>query len=172
MRATLPPFKILASLWLLQFTPHAHAEQGCPPGMLPASGTNINSCVPAPGSPDQSQQQNQALPSQPVWASRWGAIATYAPTGILGTSRDEISEEQAKRTALADCKARGGVSCKIDITYGNQCAAVVVGDKGYNVNPGATQNLAIELGMKICAEDGGKGCHAYYSACSPAVRIN
>lgn len=160
----------LLPLLLLQHVPiQAHAEGGCPPGMLPASGTDISSCAPVP--PGYYRTQPQPLPPPAQWTSRWGAIATYAPTGVLGSSENLPSKDQAEQAALSDCKARGGLNCKIDIAYGNECAAVVVGDKGYNVNPGATADLASEMGMKICTEDGGNGCHVYYSACSLPERI-
>ena len=163
-------FARLLPLFLLQQVPlPARAEGGCPPGMLPASGTDISSCVPAP--PGYYRTQPQPLPPPPLWASRWGAIATYAPTGILGSSENQPSKDQAEQAALSDCRARGGLNCKIDISYANECAAVVVGDKGYNVNPGATADLAGETGLRICAEDGGKGCHVYYSSCSLPERI-
>lgn len=167
----LSAFARLLPLFLLQQLPlQTRAEGGCPPGMLPASGTDISSCAPAP--PGYYRTQPQPLPPPPpLWASRWGAIATYAPTGVLGSSENLPSKDQAEQAALADCKAKGGLNCKVDIAYGNECAAVVVGDKGYNVNPGATADLASERGIKICAEDGGKGCHVYYSACSLPKRI-
>lgn len=161
----LSPITRLVLFLLLQHVPlQTRAEGGCPPGMLPASGTDLSSCAPVP--PGYYRRQPQPLPPPPRWISRWGAIATYAPAGVLGSSENLPSKEQAEQVALSDCNARGGLNCKIDIAYGNQCVAVVVGNKGYNVNPGATAELASETGIKICFEDGGTGCHVYYSACS------
>jgi hypothetical protein len=152
----------------------AHAEGGCPPGMIPASGTDINSCVPIPpgynNNPQQAQPRPPQLPPQ-QWEDQWGAIATYEPNGSLGTATEMPSQSSAERAALADCQSKHGSTCKIQLSYRNQCAAMVVSDKGYNVTPAATVDLAVTKGMAICTKSGDPNCHVYYSACSPAVRI-
>jgi hypothetical protein len=74
--------------------------------------------------------------------SRWGAIATYAPNGILGVATDQASKSEAEQVALLDCKLKGGPICKIEAAYDNECVAVVVGDKGYNVNTDTTVDAA------------------------------
>jgi hypothetical protein len=84
---------------------------------------------------------------------------------------DQASKSEAEQEALLDCKLKGGPICKIEVAYDNECAAVVVGDKGYNVNTDATVDAAVQYGMKTCSNAGGSGCHAYYTACSLPVRI-
>lgn len=147
------------------------AQAACPPGMIPyGTGTDISSC-----GPDDSQNQegvgNTSASSAPVWESRWGAIATYAPTGILGVSTYLPTRGQAIQSALADCKSKGGPACKLEVAYDNECAAVVVGSTGYNVTANPTVEGAIDSGMETCRNSGGQGCHMYYSACSLPVRI-
>ena len=149
-----------------------HAENGCPPGLIPASGTNINSCVPIPPGYYNNQQQVQPQPPmQPQrWADQWGAIAADSANGILGTATSMTSRSIAENAAYADCKSKGGEACTIQLSYGNQCAVVVVGDQGYNATQGATSESAKQAGMKVCNE-ADSHCHVYYSDCSLPVRI-
>jgi hypothetical protein len=144
----------------------AHAEGECPPGMFPTNPSGAQGpvgCAPIPGynAQQQAQQQQQASPP-PQWATRWGAIATDSPKGVLGA---------VVNVSMADCKAKGGTKCKVDIAYDNECAAVVVGDGGYNVGSDATTDKASQLGMNVCTKAGRTNCHVYYSACSLPVRI-
>ncbi|WP_425543733.1 DUF4189 domain-containing protein [Rhodanobacter caeni] len=149
-----------------------HAEGGCPAGYYPIGAPSGQSgpqgCAPIPR---YNQQPFQPPQPQPEWVSRWGAIATYAPAGILGVSTGRASKSAAEQEALLDCKLRGGHVCKIEIAYDNECAAVVVGDKGYNVNTDATVDAAVQYGMRTCRDAGASGCHASYTACSLPVRI-
>lgn len=148
-----------------------HAEGGCPAGMIPYSGNDPSSCGPIPpGYYGNSFQGVRQDPLPPEWSSRWGAIATYAPAGVLGASNDFPSKEAAERQALIDCQNKGGLSCKIEVAYDNECAAVVVGDQGYVVTSNPFEDAAIKAGIDTC---GGikRHCHSYYSACSRPVRI-
>lgn len=107
----------------------------------------------------------------PKWESRWGAVAIDVPSGSLGTATNLSSKRQAVKAALTDCQSKhGSTTCKIDLSYSNQCAAMVVGGKIYNVNPGATMDEAIQTGMNMC-RTAASDCHVYYSACSSAQRI-
>ncbi len=72
---------------------------------------------------------------------------------------------------MLDCAEKGGTQCKIDVVYDNQCAAVVVGSNGYNVGNAATPDKVAKLGLKVCTDAKGVGCHVYYSACSLPERI-
>ncbi|HEY0198835.1 MAG TPA: DUF4189 domain-containing protein [Rhodanobacter sp.] len=151
----------------------AHAEGNCPLGQYPI-GTpqgqaGPQGCAPIPGYNNQNQQQAQ--PPPPQWADRWGSIVTDTPKGILGTAHDLPSQDQAKNVALEDCQSKGGLQCKMQIAYKNECAVMIMGDKGFNIASGVTMNAAIQAGMKICGADGDPGCHVYYSACSLPVQI-
>jgi hypothetical protein len=146
----------------------AHAEGGsCPPGQYPAGGQGWQGCNPIPGYGSQQQAPQQPAPQ---WESRWGAIATSVPDGVLGVSTDRSSKREASQAATSDCTAKGGLNCKIEIAYDNQCAAVIVGDGGYNAPIANTVNKAVEVGMKTCRDAGRANCHVYYSACSLPVR--
>lgn len=151
-----------------------HAEGGCPPGLIPASGTDINSCVPIP--PGYYSNQQQALPQPPPppisrWASRWGAIATDGPGGHLGVATNLASKGDAEQIAVTDCQAKGGSPCAIEVAYDNECAAMVVGHTEHSSNAAATLDEAIHLGMLTCNKAGDTNCHVYYSACSLPARV-
>ena len=163
---------LLAGLLLLA-TGIAHAEGGCPPGLIPASGTNINSCVPIPPGYYNNQQQATPQPSAPAaqWVDHWGAIATDSMTGSLGSVTGMLSEGEAQRAALSDCVKKGGARCKSQTSYRNGCAAMVIGNKEFNVGSAATMDEAIKSGMKVCTDTGNTNCHVYYSVCSLPVRI-
>ena len=156
---------IVAGLWLLG-TVGAHAN--CPPGSYLVSNPTNTYCL-----PDPNYRAPQQAPRQPAqqWESRWGAIATDGPNDALGVATDKRSKREASRAAMQDCQSKGGVNCKVDTAYDNQCAAVVVGDGGYNVTSAATVDVAIEAGRNTCRNAGRGNCRAYYSACSLPVRI-
>ncbi|RUL66561.1 DUF4189 domain-containing protein [Dyella dinghuensis] len=157
----------LISLLCVSFA--AHAEGGCPPGMIPYSGTDISSCGPIPPGYYQNSQQPQAPPMQ--WASTWGAIATDEPHGILGAAVGMPSKREAEQAALSDCRSKNGSDCKLELAYDNECAALVVSKTGYVVTAHQTKDLAIQSGMKTCRDSGYEDCHAYYSACSLPQQI-
>ncbi|TPG11785.1 DUF4189 domain-containing protein [Rhodanobacter glycinis] len=152
-----------------------HAEGGCPPGMIPASGTDINSCVPVPPGYYRNQQQAQPqlpLPPPPQWVTRWGAIATDAIKGIVGAVTGLSSKNEAQQAAMADCRAKGGSLCKLEIAYDNECVTLAADSMGYSINTGNTVDAANQLAMKTCSAIGEHlDCHVYYSACSLPVRI-
>lgn len=143
-----------------------HAEGGCPPGSFPIGGRSVAACAPIPG------YGNQQAPQLPVpqWERRWGAIATDAPKGVIGVTVDKQSKREASEAAIGDCQQQGGVNCKIDVAYDNQCAVLIVGAKGYNTPNAPTVEEATELGMKTCREAGSTNCRVLYSACSRPVR--
>lgn len=158
---------------LLLCTGLVHAEGGCPPGMIPASGTDINSCVPIPPGYYGNQQQVQPQlppPPPPQWATRWGAIATDAKRGALGAVTNLPSQSEAADAAIAACQSKGGSDCKIQITYDNECAAMVVGDKIFDVTADTTVDKAVQAGMNSCSAANDHTCRVYYSACSLPVQ--
>jgi hypothetical protein len=161
---------VLFALCLFCVAGFARAENGCPSGMIPYSGTDISSCGPIPaGYYNNDAAAPQSVP--PVrWADTWGAIATDGIKGSLGTAVRMPSKEEAKRTALSQCRANGGVNCEVDLEYYNQCAVMVVGDKGYNTARAATIEKATQLGQKTCSS-ADTNCRVYYADCSLAKRI-
>ncbi|MBB5359138.1 hypothetical protein HDE76_002354 [Rhodanobacter sp. ANJX3] len=104
------------------------------------------------------------------WTTQWGAIATDGAKGILGAVTNLAGKDLAQQSALAECQAKGGLQCKIQIAYDNECAAMVVGDNGFNANAAASVDKAIELAMKTCTANTAN-CHVYYSACSKPLLV-
>ncbi len=112
-----------------------------------------------------------AAPPQERWADRWGAIATDADNAKLGAVVGMASETKAKRAALETCKNNGGTNCRIDISYYNQCAVLVTGDRMYSTARGATVEEAEKLGFGKC-QNADVNCRVYYSDCSLPVRMD
>lgn len=162
MRATL--FVLIISIGSI-FSVIVHAEGNCPPGYYPIGGQGIQGCAPIPGYDQQQPSPAPAAPS-PQWKSRWGAIATDGVKGVLGTAIGMADQLGAEKTAMADCLAKGGSTCKIQLSYANGCAAMIVGNRGFSTANGSTKDEAIKKGTKICSADGDTGCHIYYTACS------
>lgn len=113
---------------------------------------------------------NNAPPAEASarYLNRWGAIAT-GKNATLGTAVDMASERDAKRVALKDCQDKGGVQCKLEIAYHNQCATLVTGDAVFNTSSAATAEEAAEMGIAKCQE-ADVNCRVYYSECSLPVR--
>lgn len=161
--------KSIARLAVLLFTCVGAAlasAQGCPPGQYPVTGQGWNYCAPVPGS----NQDAQPAPPTQAWKSRWQSIATDATKGALGTSVGQATASLAERAALADCRAKGGDACKVQITNGNGCVAMITGEKFLNTKSGATKAEAERSGLSLCnSED--TNCRVYYSACSLPEKV-
>lgn len=99
--------KWLLMLGLLNICGLAHAEGGCPSGMIPYSGTDLSSCGPVPAGYYGSSNDNASQPRKPPvrWATTWGAIALDNKLGKVGAVTGQPSEQAAAR---ADCHKRGG----------------------------------------------------------------
>ena len=88
---------------------------------------------------------------------------------MVGTAVGAKSKHEAKRLAMADCMAKGGGgACKVDVTYHNQCAAMVLGENTYSWARAATVEEATEIAFKDCIV-GNNNCRVYYSACTEPV---
>lgn len=161
---------VLLTVFLLGVSGLARAEGGCPSGMIPYSGTDISSCGPIPAgyySDSNSIPKSAEPPAR--WMDTWGAIAADADNGSLGTVVGMSSEQEALRAALAQCRAKGGAKCEVDLTYYNQCAVMILGNKTYATARAETIERATQLGMKTCNAENTK-CRVYYSDCSLARR--
>ncbi|QNP40870.1 DUF4189 domain-containing protein [Lysobacter terrestris] len=136
-------------LMLLAFAGAALAEQGCASGFYPGGaqpGGQI--CVPIPG---YGTTNNTGAEGSSVWANRWGAIAIG--NGVAGVSEGLPSRGKAKRTALDDCKAGGGMDCKVIVAYVNQCVALATGsgDSSYGRAPSCRSSVSSCSGRVLVA---------------------
>lgn len=144
-----------------------HAQISCPPGMMPYStAQDVSACGPIPGN-------NQMQPQAPLtrWESRWGAIATDPKAGSVGVSTGMQTKEAAEQAAVFDCESKKKSLCKIALAYDNECAAMIAGNTGYNVDADSTIEKAVQSGMKTCVQSGDSNCHVFYSACSSPQRV-
>lgn len=116
------------------------------------------------------QPMQQPPPPQPTgwWEKTWGAIAPSPVGGVLGTALGASSKEEAERLALADCKAKGGGACEVNLAYHNQCAVMIVGDKYLTSYGNATIEEATSRGLEACRKDN-TNCRVYYSACTEPI---
>jgi Domain of unknown function (DUF4189) len=162
--------KILFAICLLNISSTAFAANGCPYGESPTgprSDANPLGCVPDP------QAENNGQPAQPSgrWETRWGAIASHNKAGTLGAVTNFASKRQAKKAALAECKANGGsADCQVLITYYNKCAVVAWGDSYVLAQGKETIAAATQLGLSRCGEKT-TNCKIVYTECSLPVWV-
>lgn len=142
----------------------AVSAQGCPAG-IPSAGNP--GCIP-PDRTNSPYYQNGSTQPTPGgrWKTRWGAFVLDQKTG-LGTSSGMSSKRAAQGVAMADCLAKGGTRCKVELVYSNQCGVLIEGDRGYNTAAADTVEQATGIGMKTC-ESIDKNCKLYFSECSQA----
>ncbi|WP_082576308.1 DUF4189 domain-containing protein [Lysobacter sp. Root604] len=155
---------------LLALSFNAASDGQCPDGFTQAPGpmTGVINCVPLPAANDPGNDAGG-----PRWQSRWGAISfDYGASNVgVGASVAATSKRRAKSEALAECRAKGGKGCKVNLVYDNQCA-VVIAAVGYSrSHAGPTVEITAERGMKMCEEAGFNDCQVYYKACSLPEQI-
>jgi hypothetical protein len=144
---------LVAALWLTSSAVHAQEGAGpCPPGMG-YYGTHG-------GIPSCGQPGNNQTPAA-HYEDRREAIVTDFSHGSVGMINNAATQSSAEQLATADCQAKGGVTCKVEIAYRNECAALVAGDKIHNTRAGATVEAAIQAGIKKCSEED-NNCRAYF----------
>ncbi|QQP99850.1 DUF4189 domain-containing protein [Lysobacter enzymogenes] len=117
---------------------------------------------------------SQSAPSSPpVWASRWGAIAVDLAIGGTGVSAvsGTKTERQASKGALQACKKKGGTQCSLRLTYRDQCAAVVTGEKVFSTTSAISTEEAARIGIDWCKKQNDTNCHLYFSDCSLPERV-
>ncbi|WP_431635328.1 DUF4189 domain-containing protein [Dyella sp. KULCS107] len=161
-------------VFLLALTKATLAEGNCPPGYYPIGAPNGQAgpqgCAPIPGYSASPQGPAPITAPPPRWESRWLAVATDAPNGVLGTALDLPTRNAAESAAMQDCVNKGGTECEISLSLGNGCAALAAGKTGFNVRGGETEDEARTRAMKTC-DAATTGCAVYFSACSPPVRV-
>ena len=158
--------KAFLLLLVVFFVHEARAEGGCPSGMIPYTGNATSSCGPIP--PGYHAERDDRPRAR--WEKRWGTIATDPAAPSLGFSTGFASKRSSEKAALLDCRAKGGAKCTVEISYSNQCAALVVGDERFSAARAATVEEAVALGTKTC-EEASSGCRLFYTYCSYAERV-
>jgi hypothetical protein len=90
---------------------------------------------------------------------------------LIGAATNQPTKQMAEEAALQDCRAKGGMDCKIESWYRNACEAFVAGLPGYAIEGGDTEAAAIDKTMKECVSGGNQSCRALYAACSMPRRV-
>lgn len=170
----------IRSLWLIAFLPGAvWAEQGCAPGFYPGGmQPNGQICVPIPGygTTNHISSPSSAQPAA-IWSDRWGAVAVTGKSladdgaSVVGMASSTSSKREARQEALDHCAEKGGVDCRLQMIYKNQCAAVSWGAEKGRFVVGDSIADAEEQAMRKCIDDGDSDCVIYYSDCSLPVRV-
>jgi len=114
-----------ALLFLITSIPSAQAEEGCPPGQIPAqAGGGMTSCGPIPAG----YYQGQLAAPRPSgeWIKTWGAISIGSIDSITnyGVTTGKLSKSEAEIDSLRRCASHGEDNCKVLIAYRNQCVAL------------------------------------------------
>jgi hypothetical protein len=155
----------------------AHAQQHIGNGIYACDGAaQAGPCQPegeddSPSSgSSEGYTDNDYAHAPPKWETRWGAIATDAEHAKLGVVIAASNKRMAELGALEDCKNKGGSNCKLQLSYYNQCAAMVVGDRVMNTGSAATLEEAKQMGLSECQKDD-SNCRVYYSGCSLPERV-
>lgn len=137
------------------------------PGCIPPNQTNSPYYQPPADEPAQPELQPKA-----IWEDRWGAIAFDPAHSAAGAVEGRTSKRTASDDAIDLCKAHGGETCTVSLTYKNQCAAVAQGPNGGASGhaSAATIDRAKVLAIEECSKVSSE-CAAIYSACSYAARV-
>jgi hypothetical protein len=145
----------------------------CAPG-VPSAGNP--GCIP-PNQQNSPYYQGSAVQQQPatqpkaVWADRWGAIVIDSQTGRgKGTAIGYASRESAIDAAMSECTSQGAPSCKLALSFHNQCAAVAWGSTYHFTAGDPIQSEAESDALQHCNE-ATSNCKIVYSACSLAERV-
>ena len=147
--------------------PLAHAEGGCPAGMVPEGGQGVMSCRPT-GGYGQGGQANSG-PGSVTYIERWGAVAmdTYE-TANVGASHDKSSRAEAERIAMDNCLGLGSKKCQLISTYSNGCVALAESNTHFGIASKPTLGDAQRAAMQEC---NGAPCKVVFTSCSQAKAI-
>jgi hypothetical protein len=172
-------FSWLLGVIVMFVTYSALAEQGCPPGQIPAqAGGNMASCGPIP---DGYYQQAPGPRRSGKWITTWGAISmgSVDSTTIYGVPIGKRSRSEAEQDALIRCASQGATDCKVVFTY-NQCTAIAEPHiNGLPASGGIVKFISAEttveagdLALKRC-EDSNKEiqakCEVVYTNCTEPI---
>jgi len=152
---------ILVLLMALLAAPVAFAQTACPSGVAPGSpqcGPDAGTSRGAPPAPRPTGE----------WIKTWGAIAS-SDSGDIGSSTGKFSEKDAQAESLKICADFGNADCKVNLTYRNQCVAVVQAAKGRTggkIITAETADIAAKTALEECRQDSGAACVVRGTDCS------
>lgn len=160
-------------LGLLGLSGSSYAEGGsCPAGYYPIGGRGAVGCAPIPNYQANDEQASSAIP-QARWAKTWGAIAIdeTVSAGGIGVVTGLPDKQTADTAALSQCLSSGGSSsCRLHLSYENQCAVIVSGISYLSTHRAETIERASALAIEKCNKQT-TSCKIYYSACTAPVLV-
>ena len=147
--------------WLITACSAAYAQCG-------GINTGGGNCTPpnAPGMPGYvgDNAPNAAQPPA-AYITQWGAIVLDDGGAGAGTVTGRSTERAAEKDALDDCASKGGRSCRVALTYDNECAAVAWTPGSYFLSSAPKTRDAEGDAMVKCNAKAAD-CKIVYSACS------
>lgn len=103
----------------------------------------------------------------------FGALAYDVSTANWFASYGYPSKADARKSALSQCQEKGDASCRLMLSYSNQCAAVARAvENGIpvpgkdSVNTGSTEEEAEANTLAACKSDWGGACETQFVNCS------
>ncbi|MEA5148544.1 DUF4189 domain-containing protein [Xanthomonas arboricola] len=134
-------------------------------------GTQMGSMQCIPDTPEMRGELTPSSAPTGEWIKTWGAIANSNSTGEAGSAVGKLSEEEAERVALRQCAVGGAGDCKVQLTYKNQCSALVASDSESFFQASPTEVRAINLAKKSCKASNSGPCNVVYSECTKPIFI-
>jgi len=156
----------LVLLMLCSFVHGQDVQDNAQPGVncIPVQNPDFSGCVPI----DNSQNNR----SQPRYEDQWGAVAVDSVSAVMkaGAGFERPTREEAEQAAIENCQSNGGLHCKIELAYYNQCVAMSVGDHYFHVSSAATTDQASKYSLESCNQ-AATNCRVIYTSCSLPKRI-
>lgn len=143
--------------------------QSCRIGSGPDFGDGIPYCSEL----SSDEYAPEQMPETPQWSSRWGAIVIdpKVAKGGVGVASDMESRSSAEAAAMAICHDNGGgETCRVEVSYDNQCAVIAWGDHYYVTANAETIGEASRMGLEACGIRT-ENCRVVYSNCSYPLRL-
>ena len=158
--------RILLAMSLFASCGMVWSQTACPNGVAPGS----SQCGPSPSYHGVTPTPSVPQYSQVRWADRWGAIAIDNTNSGVGAVTGMSSRRKAEKSAMKQCRAKGGGGCRVEVVYDNQCGAIAWGESYYVASNSSTIPEASERALRECSRHT-SDCRIYYSDCSLPVRI-
>ena len=95
----------------------------------------------------------------------YGAIAYSVPDEGFGWSNGWDYQDQAEKTALANC-SQNGTKCEIVVWFYNSCGAVAADGKIVTWGQDSNKGKAEQSALDECVKKGGSKCEMIVSRCS------
>ncbi|PBP86074.1 MULTISPECIES: DUF4189 domain-containing protein [Gammaproteobacteria] len=141
-----------------------YAQTRCP------MGAQMGSIQCIPDEPVLGSSQDEPVKSVPngEWIKTWGAIARASDNSVGATS-GKLTKKDAEEEALRQCSTGGGINCKVELAYQNQCVSLAnsIGGSGSGgMATGGSIKEAEERALSKCTGGTKNECEVIYSKCS------